>query len=103
MTAAKRRRAGTDSGSASDSESTSRKAVLFCPVCGHEAPVDGDWAFECDGDGDGDAARVDVECPECGHVVVSQPRLSGGDNRNSFFAVGPILRFVDSLVRHDVR
>ena len=45
------------------------KGVLFCPVCGHDAPLDGDWAVtEMD-----DERRF--ECPECSHVIVTQPQF----------------------------
>jgi len=38
-----------------------RKDVLFCPSCGHESPVEGDWLVT----GDGQRLR----CPECRHVL----------------------------------
>ena len=42
------------------------KGVLFCPVCDHDAPLDGDWALiERDG-------KTLLECPDCSHVVVNQ-------------------------------
>ena len=40
-----------------------QKAVLFCPVCGHESPVDGSWivsSYE---------SQQKFRCPECEQVV----------------------------------
>lgn len=34
------------------------KSVLFCPSCGHESPLNGDWILENDDDGA-------CLCPEC--------------------------------------
>ena len=45
-----------------------RKAVLFCPRCGHESTLPGDWRIEEEG------ADVAYACPECGATVVEQPR-----------------------------
>ncbi|WP_254841234.1 hypothetical protein [Natronomonas marina] len=76
---------------------TDRKAVLFCPACGHDAPVDGGWSVaRTDGD------RTDVECPECGELVVSQPRFDAPSRWNPFAGIRPLLQFVNALVRHDV-
>lgn len=44
---------------------TRRKAVLYCPVCGHESLVGGDWRVERAGSGE----RVVYACPDCGHVI----------------------------------
>ena len=80
-----------------------RKAVLFCPGCGHEAPLDGDWSYD-DREGDGgDDHRSDVTCPECGRLVVSQPRfaaLDGGTRTGG--TVRPVLQLLNAVVRHDV-
>jgi predicted RNA-binding Zn-ribbon protein involved in translation (DUF1610 family) len=35
------------------------KLRLFCPACGHESPLDGDWLVR------ERAAGVAYECPEC--------------------------------------
>ena len=54
------RATSTDADRTSDGR---RKAVLFCPVCGHESPADGNWVV------------TDVEqgeqftCPECEATV----------------------------------
>ena len=76
----------------------SRKAVLFCPACAYEAPLDGEWSLESRDDVDRE--RTDVTCPQCGHVVVSQPQFSGDDR--SFDVVRPVLQIFDSVVRHHV-
>jgi endogenous inhibitor of DNA gyrase (YacG/DUF329 family) len=81
-----------------ESPAPDRKAVLFCPTCGYDDPVDGAWAV-ADGDGD----RTDIECPECGTLVVSQPRFDSGSRRTPFGGVRPLLQFVNALVGHDVR
>jgi len=44
-----------------------QKALLFCPSCGHESPVTGDWEIERTGDG-----RV-CSCPWCHTVISSRP------------------------------
>lgn len=48
-----------------------RKGVLFCPGCGHESHVDGDWVRS------DSAGRTNYACPDCGAVVVSQPAFHG--------------------------
>ena len=48
-----------------------RKAVLYCPVCGHDSPVDGDWRVERD---ESDSERVDYRCPRCEFAVTNRPR-----------------------------
>jgi len=45
-----------------------QKAVLFCPRCGHESALPGDWRVTEDG------AEVAYACPDCGETVVEQPR-----------------------------
>jgi len=49
---------------------TRRKAVLFCPDCGHVSHVDGDWVRR------ESAGRTSYVCPDCGAVVVSQPAFA---------------------------
>ena len=44
-----------------------RKAVLFCPRCGHESRLSGDWRIEETNPG------REYACPECGTTVVEQP------------------------------
>ncbi|WP_262177227.1 hydrogenase maturation nickel metallochaperone HypA [Haloarcula laminariae] len=45
------------------------KTRLFCPACGHESPLDGDWI------GDDRTARRRLLCPSCGDPVVDQPQV----------------------------
>jgi len=45
-----------------------RKTVLFCPDCGHESPVTGDWETVTAGD-----ERLLV-CVDCGWVVDRRSR-----------------------------
>lgn len=40
-----------------------RKAVLFCPVCGHESPIGGRWTVTTT------ESQQEFRCPECEHVV----------------------------------
>ena len=76
---------------------TDRKAVLFCLACGHEAPYDGAWSVNrVAGD------RTGVECPDCGELVISQPRFDAGDAAGPLGVVRPLLQFVNTFVRHDV-
>lgn len=42
------------------------KSILFCPECGHESPVSGDWHAESD-----DHAET-LRCPVCQTVVSEQ-------------------------------
>lgn len=46
-----------------------RKAVLFCPDCGHESPVDGDWvALD-----DPSSGTRTLCCPECSRRLTDRP------------------------------
>lgn len=40
-----------------------QKDMLFCPACGHESPISGDWVTEQHADG-----RT-IRCPACRTVV----------------------------------
>lgn len=44
-------------------EGQRRKDVLFCPVCGHDSPVDGSWVVTAV------EAQQEYRCPECDQVV----------------------------------
>jgi len=44
-----------------------QKAMLFCPSCGHENPVNGDWDIEQTDDG------RDYRCPWCHTVISNRP------------------------------
>ncbi|MDS0258779.1 phage terminase large subunit family protein [Haloarcula sp. S1CR25-12] len=46
---------------------TRQKAMLFCPSCGHESPVTGDWDVE-----QTDGERT-YSCPWCHTVISSRP------------------------------
>lgn len=43
------------------------KCVLFCPTCGHEAHVDGDWSVSPTANGD------IYRCPACDETVTVRP------------------------------
>jgi|GEM_PF-1611466 len=55
------------------------KAVLFCSVCDRSAPID-------DARLDRHRNRTDVECPDCGAVVVSQPRFESDSRHRAISA-----------------
>lgn len=100
MTATRRRQTGPNATCTAGSKAAGRKAVLFCPVCDHDAPVDDGWSIA---EREGDDDRVDVACPTCGHVVVSQPRFArDGERGGSLLVVRPLLQLVNAVVRHDV-
>ncbi|MFC6872380.1 hypothetical protein [Halobellus marinus] len=42
------------------------KATLYCPDCGHESRINGDWLLEVRPD------SVDYGCPECGTTIDSR-------------------------------
>ena len=44
------------------------KATLFCPDCGHESHVAGDWSVRTS------AERITIDCPSCGARVDERPR-----------------------------
>jgi len=44
------------------------KTRLFCPTCGHESPLDGDWI------GDDRTARRRLLCTRCGDCVADRPQ-----------------------------
>lgn len=51
--------------------STRQKATLFCAVCGHESPPDGDWnetKMETDR-----GNQLALSCPECTTTVTRRP------------------------------
>jgi predicted RNA-binding Zn-ribbon protein involved in translation (DUF1610 family) len=52
---------------------TRPKNTLFCPECGHESPVDGDWEVHTEG------TRDVFTCPACGAAVTTRCRSDGPD------------------------
>jgi hypothetical protein len=55
---------------------TDRKAVLFCPTCGHESHARrGDWVVERRADDEGRV--VSVACPDCGTTLTVEPSYRG--------------------------
>lgn len=46
-----------------------RKATLFCPDCGHESPVDGDWDYRTRTA----PAVEEVRCPTCRTRISERP------------------------------
>lgn len=52
-----------------------RKSSLFCPDCTRSAPIDEGWSLNCRGD------RREIACPNCGTVLVSQPRFESDRRR----------------------
>jgi len=65
-----------------------RKAVLFCPDCGHASPVDGDWTVRAVGD------HRRTRCPEC-RCVVDDRRTADGPT-----APAPVKWCVDTWSRY---
>jgi len=53
--------------SASAARAPRQKSVLFCPDCGHESPIDGDWQVQTGED------RCVYGCPACDAVVTERP------------------------------
>lgn len=64
---------------------TTRKAVLYCPECGHASSIGGDWRVERN-EAPASGRRTDparehstddrdviYRCPECGTVVTTRP------------------------------
>ncbi|MFC5972848.1 hypothetical protein ACFPYI_16035 [Halomarina salina] len=55
---------------------TRRKAVLFCPTCGHESHARrGDWLVEHRPTDEGDV--VAVSCPTCETTLTVEPAFCG--------------------------
>ena len=44
---------------------TRPKNTLFCPRCGHESPIDGDWCVRTP------VAGETITCPVCAAVVAT--------------------------------
>lgn len=58
-----------------------QKSVLFCPACGHESHVDGDWIVR------DDAREVAYVCPDCTTVIESRPAFETNSLRALFAPV----------------
>ena len=56
--------------------STRTKATLFCSVCGHESPLDGDWDESETATELGD--RLALSCPDCATTITRRPVGSRG-------------------------
>ena len=44
-----------------------RKAFLFCPECSRSAAIEEGWSLDHCG------SRTEINCPNCGTILVSQP------------------------------
>lgn len=55
-----------------------RKAVLFCPECGHENPVDGDWIAATPST----AEQPQLSCPQCTTVILPHVSINDRDTPN---------------------
>ena len=44
-----------------------QKTTLFCPRCGHESPVDGDWVLTLRPE------TVEIHCPDCRTLLTTRP------------------------------
>lgn len=69
----------------SPTQSLTRKATLFCPECGHESAVDGDWLVRED-----DGVRA-YECPDCGTYIDVRPRLGPEEERDGRTTTADVL------------
>lgn len=59
------------------------KATLYCPQCGHESYINGDWIIRVLAD------SLTYECPECETVIDSrrgQEELTAGSGGSLHFA-----------------
>ena len=73
------------------SRATEQKSRLFCPSCGHESPVDGDWHIQATADGDV------YGCPDCGTELTVRPARESPSSTTHHPSAG------DSLVARSVR
>jgi DNA-directed RNA polymerase subunit RPC12/RpoP len=58
-----------------------RKAEYVCSACGHRSPPTGDWLVTGD-------RRRDYRCPDCGHLILSQPTFGEETRTGSVRAAG---------------
>lgn len=73
-----------------------RKAVLFCPECGHQSPPDGDWGYRRT------AAETVYTCPECRTEVVRQPIENDGPLPSVFTTTSRLLNAMWDDYRHQI-
>lgn len=59
------------------------KATLFCQACGHESPMQGDWAVETT------AGAVTTSCPCCGAIIDRRPTHHARDDVSARKRAGP--------------
>lgn len=58
----------------------STKTVLICSACDHAAPIGDGWCLtRCE-------HSTDIECPNCGAVVISQPAFDPDGKRRAIAA-----------------
>ena len=63
----------------------SDKATLYCPECGHESHINGDWIIHVL------AESLTYECPNCAATIDSrrnQKALTAGSDGSLHFAAG---------------
>lgn len=53
------------------------KSQLYCRICGHASPPDGDWI---DISADGDDSRRLITCPECGSTITERANETDLEN-----------------------
>ena len=83
-----------------------RKSILFCPDCGHESFVGGDWTAS-----DDYVTRTrQLRCPECSATIADRPLPSDSAARDTASddapTAGPVGRTVETVARlwhHSVR
>ena len=79
-------------GGGQDRLTVRRKAVLFCPTCDHENPVDGDWEVH----EDHEAGTCQLACPVCGTPVVTRSLSQEHEDTEPALAVELFQRTVQS-------
>ena len=75
---------------ADSSLETPQKTTLFCPVCDHDSPPDGDWRHEAHGE------TVAYVCPACETTITTRPQTAD-DQRTS--QLEPATMLWESTVR----
>ncbi|MFT4921414.1 MAG: hypothetical protein ACI8XM_000611 [Haloarculaceae archaeon] len=55
------------SGSVPPSDGKQRKAVLYCPCCRHDSPIDGDWELVVHRE------YIVLHCPTCRTELTNRP------------------------------